>query len=256
MFPIRDHNPSTTRPFVTWALMAINVTIFLGNASLGDQALAQIYHDFGIIPAQLSSGQGYGTLVSSMFLHGGILHLAGNMLFLWIFGDNLEDAMGHVGYLAFYLACGIGAGLAQVAAAPQSMVPVIGASGAIAGVMGGYLLLYPRARVDILVILIFIIRIVSVPAWAMLGLWFGFQLIGGVASDSTGGGVAHWAHAGGFLLGLIFCLPIWLRRGGRTSWRENSGRPPHPEAEYSFKKTPIPHVSLRGHRNRLRGPWD
>ena len=120
MFPIRDHNPSTTRPFVTWALMAINVTIFLGNASLGDQALAQIYHDFGIIPAQLSSGQGYGTLVSSMFLHGGILHLAGNMLFLWIFGDNLEDAMGHVGYLAFYLACGIGAGLAQVAAAPQS----------------------------------------------------------------------------------------------------------------------------------------
>ena len=223
--------------------MAINITIFLGNASLGDQALAQIYHDFGIIPAQLSSGQGYGTLVSSMFLHGGILHLAGNMLFLWIFGDNLEDAMGHVGYLAFYLACGIGAGLAQVAAAPQSMVPVIGASGAIAGVMGGYLLLYPRARVDILVILIFIIRIVSVPAWAMLGLWFGFQLIGGVASDSTGGGVAHWAHAGGFLLGLIFCLPIWLRRGeGPAGARTRVGRhTPRPNIHSRKRRFPMCH---------------
>jgi membrane associated rhomboid family serine protease len=192
-----------------------------------------------------------------MFLHGGIIHLAGNVLFLWIFGDNLEEAMGRLGFLTFYLACGIGAGLAQVLVDPLSTVPVIGASGAIAGVMGGYLLLYPRAQVDILVILIVFLRIIALPAWAMLGIWFVFQLVNGSVNDSTGGGVAYWAHAGGFILGVLFCLPVWLRRGAQDSWHKNRGRPAHAPAIYSFRKTTIPRVRRRPSRSdRTKGPWD
>jgi membrane associated rhomboid family serine protease len=174
-----------------------------------------------------------------MFLHAGFMHIAGNMLFLWIFGDNLEDQMGHVGFLIFYLATGLAAGAAQIAADPASMIPTVGASGAIAGVMGGYLLLFPRARVDVLLILVVFFRVFSIPAWIMLILWFGLQVFGGLGTPEAGGGVAYWAHVGGFVAGLLLTLPVWLRRGAKGFWQRTEGHPPHPEAQYSPSTIPV-----------------
>ncbi len=180
-----------------------------------------------------------------MFLHGGWLHLGGNMLFLFIFGDNLEDAFGHLGFGLFYLASGVLAALAQVAPDPGSTVPMVGASGAIAGVMGAYLLLYPRARVDVLFIIVILIRIVPLPAWVMLGLWFGMQALGGFYADRGSGGVAYLAHLGGFAAGAALALPWWLRRGGPGFWRRLHGVPPHPAAGPRLRPSPIPKVRRR-----------
>jgi len=248
MFPIRDHNPSNGTPFVTYALIALNILVFLGYAgTFTDEArLVAFFDQWALIPARLTAGEGYATLITSMFLHGGLLHIAGNMLFLWIFGDNLEDAFGHIGFLAFYLACGVLAGLAQVWPAPESTVPMVGASGAIAGVMGAYLLLYPRARVDILVILIVFIRIIALPAWVMLGFWFAIQLVNSYTSFGLdGGGVAHLAHSGGFAAGLLLTLPYWLRAGGPGFWRRNHGAPPHAPTPIPRRTTSIPTVRRR-----------
>ena len=258
MFPFRDHNPSESRPYVTWALIAINILVFLSHAGLpaGSRALADVYFTWGIVPARLGTEAGYETLITSMFLHGGFMHLAGNMLFLWVFGDNLEDALGRFWFFAFYIASGLGAAILQVATDPTSSVPIVGASGAIAGVMGGYLLLYPKARVDILIFLIIIIRVIPVPAWTMLVIWFGMQLFGGLSAQSGGGGIAYWAHAGGFIVGLILCLPVWLRRGAAESWAKSDGHPPHPEAPLPFTRSRIPRVSRRQQQSqRPRGPW-
>lgn len=247
MFPIRDHNPSGRTPYMTYALMAINIAVFLAYWPLieNPRAINQFFQDWAMIPASVTMAGAYDRVLTSMFLHGGWLHLAGNMLFLWIFGDNMEDEMGHVGYLVFYLLGGLGAGLAQVLAAPYSQVPTVGASGAIAAVMGGYLLLFPKARVDILIIIFFYIRILPIPAWIMLGLWFAMQLLGGWGSDPTIGGVAYWAHAGGFVAGILLSLPIFLRRGGPTFWARSDGHPPHPEVQYRYAKSNIPIVRKR-----------
>ncbi|WP_372886365.1 rhomboid family intramembrane serine protease [Shimia sp.] len=247
MFPIRDHNPSGRSPYVVYALMALNIGIFLAYAPLLDQPyrLAAVFDDWALIPRALSAGGDPTGLVTSMFLHGGWLHLAGNMLFLWIFGDNLEDVMGHLGFAFFYLASGLAAGLAQVAADPWSPVPMVGASGAIAGVMGGYLLLFPKARVDILLIFIVFFKIFPLPAWLMLGLWFALQLLNGLLADAGGGGVAHWAHAGGFVAGALFTLPVLLKRGGAGFWQRTSGAPPHPEARDLLRRSNIPTVRRR-----------
>lgn len=244
MFPIRDHNPSGRTPYVTYALMAANIGIFLSYWPLFNdpRALNAFYFDWSMIPAKVVQMGSYETLITSMFLHGGWMHLAGNMLFLWIFGDNLEDEMGHLPYLGFYVASGVVAGLAQLVSEPMSQIPTVGASGAIAGVMGGYLLLYPRAKVDILIIIIFYIRILPLPAWIMLGLWFAFQLFGGLATPTEGGGVAYWAHAGGFIIGAVLAVPLFLRRGGPSFWDRTHGHPPHPEASYDFARTRIPKV--------------
>ena len=166
------------------------------------------------------------------------MHLIGNMLFLWIFGDNIEDEMGHIPFLIFYLAAGIAAGLVQVISAPGSEILTVGASGAIAGVMGSYLLLFPKARVDILLILIIFIRVFPIPAWIMLAVWFGMQFVGGIGADVSAGGVAYWAHAGGFVAGMALTLPLWLRRGGPAFWRRTHGHPPHPEAVYASSRIP------------------
>ncbi|MDX1780631.1 MAG: rhomboid family intramembrane serine protease [Thalassovita sp.] len=248
MFPIRDHNPSGTTPYVTYGLMVVNVLVFLSYVGLfaDERALIAFFDDWALVPARVSQGDGLITLFTTMFMHGGFMHLAGNMLFLWIFGDNLEDQMGHFGYLIFYLASGLAAALIHVLAAPWSPVPTVGASGAIAGVMGGYLLLYPKARVDILLIFLFFVHIVSVPAWVMLGVWFLLQLLSGTGADANMGGVAYWAHAGGFIAGFILTLPIWLRQGGKGYWDQYHGRPPHPEAEYELTPTRIPRVRRRG----------
>ncbi|MBO6791686.1 MAG: rhomboid family intramembrane serine protease [Dinoroseobacter sp.] len=247
-FPIRDHNPSSRIPFVTYALLAANILIFISYLGLfsDPRALGEFYQTWGLVPAKLSQGGGYHGLITSMFLHGGIWHLVGNMLFLWIFGDNLEDQMGHTPFLGFYLLGGIGAGLLQYITAPFTWVPMIGASGAVAAVLGGYLLLFPRARVDILLALVIYFRIFTVPAWVMLCLWFGMQIFNGVASFGSGdAGVAYWAHAGGFVVGLVVVYPLWVRRGGRAFWARLDGHPDHPEAKYRYVRTSVPRTGKR-----------
>ena len=244
MFPIRDHNPSGRTPYVVFVLIAANILIYVGSTGLFDSQheVFSFYRNWAIIPERVTGGSGIETLITSMFLHGGFMHLAGNMLFLWIFGDNLEDEMGHVKFALFYLACGIGAGLIHVLAAPHSMVPTVGASGAIAGVMGGYLLLFPKARVDILLILIVFFRVFPIPAWIMLMLWFALQFIGGFGADPDTGGVAYWAHVGGFAIGMVLTIPLWLRLGGMSFWNKTHGVPPHPEHKYKFSPSRIPQV--------------
>jgi len=247
MFPIRDHNPSGQVPHVTYALIAINVAVFLGTwLALPDtRAVERFFVTWGLVPARVAAGMGWLGLVTSMFVHGGWLHLAGNMLFLWIFGDNLEAIMGRVRFALFYLAAGLAAAALQVWADPNSQIPMVGASGAIAGVMGGYLLLYPRARVDVLIVIVIFFRIVTVPAWAMLGLWFVLQLGSSLATPTELGGIAYWAHTGGFVAGLLLTLPFWLRRGGPAFWRQSAGQPAHPVATYTLGKSHIPRVPRR-----------
>ncbi|AUC52989.1 rhomboid family intramembrane serine protease [Sagittula sp. P11] len=233
MFPIRDHNPSGRTPFVTYTLIAINSVVFLMTLdAINDLNFLATY---SLVPRFLSEGFGYQGLVTSMFLHGGWMHIIGNMLYLYIFGDNLEDRMGHVAFLLFYLAAGLGAGLIHYASAPYSNVPTVGASGAIAGVMGGYLLLFPRARVDILIFIVIIIKVIPIPAWVALCLWFVMQLFGGVGTSADEGGVAYWAHIGGFVIGLVLTLPVFLKLGGPRFWRLHHGHPPHPEARTRWK---------------------
>ncbi|MBM3604073.1 MAG: rhomboid family intramembrane serine protease [Alphaproteobacteria bacterium] len=242
MFPIRDHNPSSRRPWVTWMLMAMNVALYLATLP-GSQGGEILWANLALYPLAVVNGELLSGLVTHMFLHAGLLHLGGNMLFLWIFGDNLEDQMGRFGFLAFYLGSGLAAAALQIAAEPMSPIPMVGASGAIAGVMGGYLLLFPRARVDVLAIFIIFFKVFTLPAWVMLGIWFALQLFGGFSMVAGEGGVAYWAHAGGFVAGLVLALPVFLRRGGPAFWSRTHGQPPHPEAVYSDSR--IPRVTRR-----------
>ena len=216
MFPLRDNIPSRRFPVVTVVLIAINVIIFLFEVMMGRNVYTVMIM-FGVIPARLVSQwqdpRVVFTLISSMYLHGGWAHLLGNMLYLWIFGDNVEDRMGRLRFFVFYTLSGVIASLLQVAANTRSPVPIIGASGAIAGVLGAYLLLYPRARVSTLILFLFI-QIVWLPAVVVLGGWFLIQLFNGLASlteITQTGGVAWWAHIGGFVAGMIL-LPVFLRR--------------------------------------------
>jgi membrane associated rhomboid family serine protease len=240
MFPIRDHNPSGRTPFVTIALIAINCLVFLGYfTSQSEMELNRFFLTWGLVPARVLSGGGVETIVTSMFLHGGWMHLLGNMLFLWIYGDNLEEEMGHFGFLLFYLAAGVAAAGLQVWSDPGSRIPMVGASGAIAGVMGGYLLLFPRAKVDVLFIFVIFFRIFAIPAWIVLGFWFAVQIFSGLSIPGEGGGVAYWAHAGGFIGGLLLTVPVWLRRGGEGYWQRTEGHPPHPETQFPRSNIPI-----------------
>jgi len=240
MFPIRDHNPSGQTPYVTLALVAANILIFLWYfAAKSELQLNAFFFQWGLVPARIMAGEGYETFLTSMFLHGGWLHLAGNMLFLWIYGDNLEEEMGHLGFLAFYIATGLAAAGLQTAADLGSPIPMVGASGAIAGVMGGYLLLFPRAKVDVLFVFLIFFRIFAIPAWIVLGLWFALQVFSGLSTPSNAGGVAYWAHAGGFVAGLVLTLPVWLRRGARDYWQATRGKPPHPETQFPRSNIPL-----------------
>ncbi|MBO9453770.1 rhomboid family intramembrane serine protease [Paracoccus sp. R12_1] len=240
MFPIRDHNPSQRTPIVTWAIIALNIVMFVLTLP-GSDAGAALWVRLALYPLAIMHGEYLWGLASHMFLHAGLLHLGGNMLFLWIFGDNLEEQMGRPGFLLFYLATGLAAAAAQIAADPGSSVPMVGASGAIAGVMGGYLLMFPRARVDVVAIFIIFFKVFTVPAWLMLGAWLGLQLFGGFTVTGDQGGVAYWAHAGGFIAGVALCVPLFLRRGGPRFWQVTHGHPPHPEATYT--QTRIPRVT-------------
>jgi membrane associated rhomboid family serine protease len=233
VIPLRDLNPTRRTAYVTYGLIAACFVVFLYELSLqvgggGEASLDAFLTRWGAVPdgvttaverGQILSSATFG-LVSSQFLHAGWLHILGNMLYLWIFGNNIEDRLGPVLYLLFYLAAGIGAGLTQVVIDPHSTVPLVGASGAIAGVLGAYLVLYPGARVLSLVFLGYFITTVNVPAVITLGLWFLLQLITGVASlgapTAAGGGVATFAHVGGFVAGMAVGLLLRIGRAGAT----------------------------------------
>lgn len=236
MFPIRDHNPSQRTPYVTRLLILANIVIYLLTAEWAG-GMVRKWYDLALYPLAIQQGVYLHGLVTHMFLHAGLLHLAGNMLFLFVFGDNLEDQMGRIGFTVFYLSCGLLAGGAQILADPYSTVPMVGASGAIAGVMGAYLLMFPRARVDVIAIVVVFIRRFTIPAWVMLGAWFGLQLVlGAVAQGETG--VAYWAHSGGFMAGIILALPLFIRRGGPAFWSQTHGIPPHPAIQYRPSRIP------------------
>jgi membrane associated rhomboid family serine protease len=236
MFPYRDENQTQRTPIVNYLLIALNVIVWLFVEGAGSpMALARAVCDLGLIPGELTGALPPGTrfpmgdglvcltdpgrqishIFTSMFLHGSWMHLIGNMWFLWVFGDNIEDSMGRVRYAIFYLVCGVAAAMTQVLLNPSSVIPMVGASGAISGVMGAYLVLYPRVRVYALLILGFFFTSIALPAWTMLVYWAAIQLVSGVfglfASESTGG-VAFWAHVGGFLAGVIL-IKLFARDG-------------------------------------------
>ncbi len=246
MFPIRDHNPSRRFPIVTIGLIAACVVVHLyAMATKGTgQELGLFYYEYGFVPIYFSQGEGYAGMVTSMFLHGDLWHLGGNMLFLWIVGDNIEDELGSPLFALFYVVAGIAAAYAQFLSEPLSRVPMIGASGAVAGVMGAYLLMFPKAKIDVVIFLVVFFRILPIPAFILLALWFGMQVFGVIgASPVGGGGVAYWAHIGGFIAGIVLIVPVWLRRGGQKFWSENDFHAPHPEATYG--RTSIPEVKRK-----------
>lgn len=227
MFPISDNNPTRITPYVTYALIGANVFTFLYEISLTPPQLERFFHLYAVVPKELTANF-YGipiaqtvpepmTLITSQFLHGGFLHIFGNMLFLWIFGNNIEDQLGHVKYLFFYLTCGVLAALTQWFFSMQSGVPSLGASGAIAGVLGAYILRFPNARVRTLVFLGPFITFPNIPAVFFLGIWFVQQALYSIASLNVpsnigmeSGGVAYWAHVGGFVFGAILAPLLGL----------------------------------------------
>jgi membrane associated rhomboid family serine protease len=242
MFPIRDHNPSLRTPYVTYGLLAANILGFMAYwlTLTDEQTLGQFIYTFGLVPNDVIYGDARLSIITHMFMHGGWMHLFGNMLFLWIFGDNLEEVMGHKRFALFYVGAGLCAAALQIAGDPTSSVPMVGASGAIGGVLGGYLLLYPKARVDVLIIFVIFFRIFPVPAWIVLGVWFAMQIISTVMGAADG--VAYLAHIGGFLGGLALAYPVWAARGGRAFWVQTSGTPPFPAMQYAHSSTGIPRI--------------
>ena len=230
MIPIRDRNPSSTFPYVTIGIIVVNIFIFLYEISL-DSELGVFVMKFGVVPLRVSNysqvpdltfASTFFPFISSMFLHGGFIHLIGNMWFLWIFGDNIEDKLGHFKYIVFYILCGIIASSVHVFFNSQSDMPCIGASGAIAGVLGAYMITFPRARVVTIVPLFIFIQVIELPAVIVLGFWFVIQFFNGAASitaSASGGGVAWWAHIGGFAAGIIifYIIRIFFSRTFRRS---------------------------------------
>lgn len=222
MIPLRDNIPSRRVPFINYLLIAANTVVFLYELSIPEKGIEDFFGTYGAVPAGiLSQTSSAWTLFTSMFLHGGWMHFLGNMLYLYIFGDNVEDHFGKIRYLLFYILSGITAGVCQIALSPKSALPLVGASGAIAGVLGAYFLLYPRAKVLTLVPLGFFTRLVQIPAFFFLGFWFLMQAFTGTthalteAAYQQAGGVAWWAHAGGFLAGIGLLLTLGPSRHRR-----------------------------------------
>ncbi len=222
MFPLKDDNPTRITPVITVGLIVLNVLVYAyqfllaAGGPTGEREFQAFIEEFGLVPCRLTGACRVPmdvpspalTIFSSMFMHGGLFHVGGNMLYLWIFGNNVEDTLGHGRYLLFYLLSGIAAALAQTAIGPGSEVPMVGASGAVSGVLGAYLLLFPRAHVTTLIILGFFWRLVEIPALVVLGFWIVLQVLNGLGSFGASGGVAFFAHIGGFVagMGLLFVL--------------------------------------------------
>ena len=234
MIPLHDDNPTRITPFVTIGLIASCVAVFFYQVSLGSRGGEMFVYRYGALPAVIFGRESLPrdvvalpasfSLVTSMFLHGGFLHLFGNMLYLWIFGNNIEDAMGHARFIIFYLVCGVLAAMTHALSDPASTLPMIGASGAISGVLGAYLLIYPRARVLMLVPIWIFIRLFYMPAWVALGIWFLFQVLASLG-PAGGGGVAIFAHIGGFVAGMAL---IGIFKDKRVRFFN----PPHRSARY------------------------
>ena len=223
MIPLRDVIPSRTTPVVTVALIALNAVVFLYEVSLG-QAVNEFAFTWGLVPAYFS----WLSVLTSMFLHGGFLHFGGNMLYLWIFGDNVEDRMGHGRFLTFYVLCGVAAALTQTFTNADSVIPMVGASGAIAGVMGAYFVLYPHSRIVTLVPIFLFMQIVEIPAIFFLGIWFLMQFVNGIgsiaATTAEGGGIAFWAHVAGFVAGVTAVFVFRQPERQRVEWWNNLPR--------------------------------
>jgi membrane associated rhomboid family serine protease len=219
VIPIRDVIPSRTTPVVTVLIIAINAVVFLYQQTLSEPELLRFVHSYALVPVAFS----IPAVLTSMFMHGGWMHFLGNMLFLWIFGDNVEDRVGHGRFVLFYLLCGAAAALAQVWMSPASRVPMVGASGAIAGVMGAYFVMFPHSRVLTLIPIFFFIELVEVPAIFFLGIWFLLQFLSGVTSLGAPraqdvGGVAFWAHVAGFVAGVIWIFVFRRPERQRVEW--------------------------------------
>ena len=245
MFPYRDENQTQRAAIVTWAIIALNIVTWIFVQGAGaTKPLVQSICELGLIPGELTgtlppgtrvtlgeelvcatdTGRQISHLFTSMFMHGSWLHMLGNMWFMWIFGNNVEDSMGRLRFIVFYLVCGLAAAFGQVLTNPSSAIPMVGASGSISGVMGGYLLLYPRVRVFAIVPIGFFITSIALPAWAMLGYWFLIQFASGIFSfGGDVGGVAFWAHIGGFVAGVVlvklFVRPDYLAAHRSHHWR-------------------------------------
>lgn len=219
--PLFDDNPSRRTPYVAWAVIALCVLVFFWQQSLGLQGERLAFFQYGFVPANASGAAplppglavlpAWATMITAMFLHGGWMHLGGNMLYLWIFGDNVEDSMGSLRFACFYVLCGVAAALAQYMIDPSSRVPMVGASGGIAGVLGAYFVLHPRAAVRTFILIIIFVRFINLPAWLVLGVWIGGQFVA-VPSALAGadGGVAYFAHIGGFIAGMVL-VPFFKR---------------------------------------------
>jgi membrane associated rhomboid family serine protease len=225
MIPLRDVIPSRTFPALVITIISLNTLAFLFELTLTDRQLALFVRQYGVVPIDF----GLGSVLTSMFLHGGWMHFLGNMLFLWIFGDNVEDRMGHGRFLVFYLLCGAIAAFAHVLSEPSSPIPTIGASGAIAGVMGAYFVLYPHSRILTLLPIFLFWPIIEVPAVVFLGLWFLLQLFSGVGTmlmatqGAPAGGIAFWAHVAGFAAGVILVFVFRRPERTRVEWWDDSG---------------------------------
>ncbi len=224
VIPLKDNIPTRTFPIITTGLIFVNIIVFLWqHLALSASAGAMLYTYYGLVPRELVASvlarhdllpYNMMTVFTSMFLHGGFLHIIGNMLYLWIFGNNIEDRLGHMGYLLFYLLSGICAAAFQVLYDPSSEVPMIGASGAVSGILGAYLLVYPHARIKTLLIIIIFIKVVDIPAIVLLTVWFFMQFL-----YTNVDGIAWYAHVGGFIFGLVFALLFLVRRKGRKTVR-------------------------------------
>jgi len=210
MIPLGDENPTRIMPIITWALIITNVAIFLWEMLIDPRLSAQMIQTFGFVPSAIVRQGTYYTFLTSIFLHGGILHLAGNMLYLYVFGDNVEDLCGHVPYLTFYLICGFAGSLLHLVSDWGSTIPSIGASGAISGLLGAYVYLFPSVRIRTAVTFGIFVRLVRLPAYVLIGFWFLYQLVLGLlATDAS---VAYWAHVGGFVAGLGLARVLARRR--------------------------------------------
>jgi len=242
MFPLSDDNPRERTPYITWILIGACVLVYLWQVSLDLDGIEAAIYGFGMIPGRLFGAvelsaefmviPAWATVFSSMFMHGGLLHLAGNMLFLWVFGDNVEDSMGHNRFLVFYLACGIAAAMMQAVLNPASTVPMIGASGAISGVLGAYLLLHPYATVRVFIFLGLFATVTRVPAILVLGFWAVGQFISAATTRLDQPGIAFWAHIGGFIAGMA--LVKLFKRSDVPLFQPQRSKPFSHEAVYRF----------------------
>lgn len=217
MLPLRDDIPSSKKPTATYIIIALNVAVFIYQLSLGSE-LRNFFVSFGATPANILAGNNLYTLLTAMFMHGGFWHILGNMLYLWIFGDNVEDVLGIFWFVVMYFLSGMVGSFAHILVSPGSTIPMVGASGAVSGVLGCYILLFPRAKVLALVPIIFFIRIMMLPAVIFIGFWIFLQIIYGFSSIGGGAGVAYFAHIGGFAVGIIFGL-IFRKRQQRFSYQ-------------------------------------